>query len=339
MPEMNSATASLYELVREWEREASQDSTDVYPYTGTLNEILYQAEVRFASYVQFRNTEGEFSVRLMNWLNNVQSSKQKKALFKTLRWLLFIDHSQMLSLCKDAYRRIIIPWISDNTLSAEDMLSSDYEAKLISLMRQYSLFSITESFYFSDFLNVNDLIGLPKPTIFGEDEKHVKHLLPSRESSIRGLIIFEDIVGTGKQASTIVTEVRRHIPHEWRVLFVPLIMLEEGLKNLTSSTLTSTTTVAPVLVVPESACIKEKPAKEEPPEFSYIRALVKHTAKRVLDPSDTHDDPPSDPFGYKGCGALIVTHRNTPNNTLPLIHHRAPTWNPLFRRMHHKKVS
>jgi hypothetical protein len=336
---MSSARASLYKLVGEWEDEASRDSTDTYPYTGTLNEILYHAELRFKNYLQFRNTEGEFSVRLKSWLDNVQDNKQKKALFKILRWLQFIDHTQVLSLCRDAYRRIIIPWISSNILSAEDMLSSEYEANLISLMRQYSLFSITESFYFSDFLNVNDLTGLPKPVIFGEDEKKVKDLLPSHESPIQGVIIFEDMVGTGKQASKVLKEVRRNIPREWRILFVPLIILEEGLKNLTSNGLASSATISPVLVVPASACIKEKPTTGEPPEFSYIRALVKNTAKRVLDPSDTHDDPPNNPFGYKGCGSLVVTYRNTPNNTLPLIHHRAPMWNPLFRRLHHKKVS
>jgi hypothetical protein len=67
-----------------------------------------------------------------------------------------------------------------------------------------------------------------------------------------------------------------------------------------------------------------------------VRGIVKNTAQRVLKAEDEFDDPPTDPFGYEDSGELIVTCHNAPNNTLPLIHHKAPLWKPLFRRLHHK---
>lgn len=332
---MSEATAYLYNLMREWEEKSAKGSSDYYPYTGTLNEILYHADLRFNNYQQFQDIDGEFPVRLKNWLNNLSDERQKKALFKLVPWIFFIDRIQALSLCRDAYRRIIIPWLT-TTFTSEDLLSSDYESRIISLLRAYSLFSITESFYFSDFLNVNNLAGLPKPLVFGESRLNVEALILSTNSNTNGFIIFEDMVGTGSQASTIIKEVKRHIPSDRRVLFIPLIILESGLENLSVLGKELDITIDPVLVIPEADCIKETPSRLEPPEFTYIRTLIQQTSARVLQPYNEHDDPPSSPFGYKGCGALVVPYRNTPNNTLPLIHHRAPDWTPLFRRLHHK---
>jgi hypothetical protein len=152
-----------------------------------------------------------------------------------------------------------------------------------------------------------------------------------------GLIIFEDFVGTGKQAGRVLTEIKHLVAPHWKVLFIPLLVLKKGLKTLTKALEESGILVDPVWVVPSSSCLFEKPLHREPPDFKRIRALAKQTRRRVLEQYGSLDDPPSNPFGYKGSGALLVTCHNTPNNSLPLIHHRAPEWSPLFRRLHHSK--
>jgi len=299
-----------------------------------LDEILFQADLRFREYVQFQETLGEFPVRLAEWLENAKPAIQKKALLKLANSLLFVDRSQSLSLCRDAYRRIIIRWVS-RKLTANDLLAPDYDSRVISALRRYSLLSITESFYFSDFRSVNNLIGLPKPIILGEKKKNIAPLLPI-DADIDGLIILEDVVGTGDQARRVLTEVRRHARPDWTVLFVPLVMLEEASSKVYFPDWAKFD-VVPVFLIPADDCLKQKPSTTEHGDFKHIRTLVSQTAKRVLEPFDEHDDPPDDPFGYKGCGALVVAHRNTPNNTLPLIHHLAPEWKPLFRRIHHAR--
>ena len=243
----------------------------------------------------------------------------------------------MLSLYRDAYRRIIVPWVSMGTLSAEEMLSDDYEVKVRSHLREYMLFSMTESFSFPDFLHVNDLSGLPKPRILGEEKRRVKAMLPKPGTSAKGFIIFEDFVGTGKQAGNVLREVRRHTTPDWRILFVPLIMLERGVVKLRPVGAQANIEISPVMVVDNKACVQKEAVTGERTEFKYIRGLVKATETRALQSLGPLDDPPTNPFGYGDSGALLGTCHNTPNNTLPLIHHRAPHWNPLFRRVHHSK--
>ncbi|MBI4256651.1 hypothetical protein HY626_01175 [Candidatus Uhrbacteria bacterium] len=335
MNQNRTTRAHLASLTREWE-EAARLDTDHYPYCGVLDEILFHADLRFSDYIQYRE-EGEFPVRLRNWLGNVPRKREKQILFQLLPFLLFVDRWQLQSLHRDAYRRIIVPWVCNGQLTSDDILSSEYEILVRSRLKRYLLLSITESFSFPDFLHVNNLSGLPKPRILGEDKIQVKGLVQVPAGAAEGLIIFEDFVGTGKQARGVLREIRRYAASDKRILFVPLIMLESGLKRLLPVGERTNIEINPVMVITNKACLQKDPFLGELDEFKYLRALVKVTAGRVLRSLGPLDDPPVNAFGYGDSGALLVTCHNAPNNTLPLIHHRAPNWNPLFRRVHHSK--
>ena len=326
----------LYKLADKWEKEGQEEQKEYYPFKNILDEIFHHSNLRFKDYIQYQR-DGEFPARLKKWIDNIDEIPQKKILFKILSNIIFIDQSQMISLHHDSYRRIIVPWISRNVLSTRDLLSEVYEAKILALLRRYSFFSITESFDFPKFVHANNLSGLPKHIVLGEDESNIKIKLLSKNSSTKGLIVFEDCVGTGKQATRVLTKLTRHIPPELPVLFVPLIVLEDGLKFLTQEFKSNNIVIKSPLVISEEFCIKPTARRGEPKEFKSIRALVKKTSRRVLRKNGPHDDPPKDPFGYNGSGALLITCHNSPNNTLPLIHHESPTWKPLFRRIHHLK--
>lgn len=329
-----SARDALYQLVGKWEKQARTDQRDQYPYQTVLDELLFHSELRFKDYIQFR-AEGEFPARLQSWLENFSDDTSRKALFKLLRWLVFIDRGQMLSLYRDAYRRIIIRWLFRGPLSADELLDPNYEANIISRLRQYQMFAITESFSFPDFTHINDLRGLPKPMILGEDKAQVE--AKKLSASARGAIVLEDFVGTGKQASGVIAQVQKLAAKEWELLFVPMVALEQGVKKLEEELNPLGITIAPVMVIPRATCVPRAGTINEPREFRYIRSLVERTSGRVLERYGPDDDPPNDPFGYRDCGALVVTCHNAPNNSLPLIHHRAPQWNPLFRRIHHSE--
>ncbi len=329
----------LRQLAFSWESRARFDSRDLVPYMNMTDEILFHADTRFYEYIQYHRQEGEFPVRLKKWLDNVRTEREKKTLLSIIPFVLFIDRNQMLALCQDAFNRIIVPWISEGSISRQDMLSTDYELKVRMLLKKYPLYSITESFNFPDFINVNNLSGLRKPRILGEDGSRIEISLPRFDEEIRGLIVFEDFVGTGQQSKKVLDKVVGIIPKSWRIIFVPLIIMKKGLNAFLTkkTTLGSSIEIRPVLVIPELDCIKERPVKKEPREFKTMRALIKSTQNTVLKPLDQLDDPPNNAFGYRGSGALIITSHNTPNNTIPLIHHRSPEWSPLFRRVHHSK--
>lgn len=304
-------------------------------HTVGLSTNLFHSDLRFHDYVQYR-ADGGFPVRFKKWLENVSNDRDKKILFKMMQLLIFIDRLQMVS-HRDAFRRIIAPWVTLDSVIAKDLLSDDYELKIRSQLTKYSLYSVTESFSFPEFLHVNDLSGLRKPVILGEDPKKVKLLLPGLDKPIKGIIILEDFVGTGKQAQGVLNEVKLHISSAWRILFLPLIILEAGLERLIDDSKLRSISIEPVLCIRNTSCVKKELGLGERSEFKYIRGLVKSTSHRVLQRMGELDNPPKDPFGYGGSGALLVTCHNTPNNTLPLIHHRSPDWSPLFRRVHHSK--
>lgn len=338
MVKITDVREDLRKLALSWENQTRFDSRDLVPYVNMIEEILFHADIRFYEYVQYRE-EGEFPVRLKKWLDNVPTDREKKTLLSIVPFILFIDRKQMLALCQDAFKRIIVPWISEGFINRQDMLSADYEIKVRMLIKEYSLYSITESFNFPDFINVNNLSGLKKPRILGEDNSRIRMSPPQFDEKIRGLIVLEDFVGTGDQSKRVLDEVRSIIPKGWRIIFIPLIMMEKGLKLFLTknSTQSSSIETRPVLIIPESDCIKTQQVQKEPREFKTMRALIKSTQNKVLEPLDKLDDPPNNPFGYRGSGTLIVTCHNTPNNTIPLIHHRSPEWSPLFRRVHHSK--
>lgn len=325
--------AELQRIVLQWDESVS-DSRDAFPYRLLLEELFFHSDLRFDDYIQFRDSEGPFPVRLKRWIDNVPKIKDKQLLFRSLRYLIFVDQLQMRSLYRDAYRRVITRWLQTE-FTAPQLLDPSYPTLVANKLRRHRLFSITESFGFSDFLHVNNLVGLEKPTVLGDDPARARSLIPALDADIDGLIIFEDIVGTGTQAARVLDEIRRHGAPHWRSLFVPLITLEQGNTTLKKKLAHPGFTVMPVFVVRESYCVRSKPAPAEPNDFKRLRTLVCDTFGRVRERLNPADVPPGSAFGYKGCGSLLVTCHNSPNNSLPLLHHKAPEWSPLFRRLHH----
>jgi len=321
-------------MMREWEQQIT-DHRDHYDFTNLLDEIAYQADARFSDYIQYQQ-DRSFLMCLEEWLENLPKTAHKQALLKLFAHLVFIDDDQMTALYRDAFRRVIGPWISLPTPTIDEMLAPNYEHEQRRTLSKFQIAALTESCDPGLLLKASDLTGLPRPILLGPTAQHAKAAIEQLPSGMAGLIACEDIIGTGKQAGKILKAVESHAPPSWRILFVPLIAFEAGIENLTKRHL-KRTSVQPVVVLPSAACLRRDPNPKEPHLFKMIRGLVKSTAERVLRVDDEFDDPPTDPFGYEDSGGLIVTCHNAPNNTLPLIHHKSPEWRPLFRRLHHKE--
>jgi len=126
------------------------------------------------------------------------------------------------------------------------------------------------------------------------------------------------------------------VRNDQRVLFSPLLILEDGLGSLRRRFEGNGIDIEPVVVIPRTACVKTRPQKGEPHDMKRIRSLVLSTATRVLKRLDAFSPRVRNSFGYGGGGALLVTAHNAPNNSLPIIHRKAPEWAPLFRRLDHR---
>ncbi|MGE5579476.1 MAG: hypothetical protein ACM3WU_05450 [Bacillota bacterium] len=324
----------LYRFSREWDDDSRDDARDCYRYQGAMDEIAFNARLRYTDYPTF-STPNAFFRALCEWLGNVDDKESRKALFRMLSYICFIDRKQMVALYRDVLRRIIAPWVLEGFATPEMLLSGDYDRILVARIRKFPFCSITESARLLDFKQVNCLIGLPKGRILGEDPKKVAVMLPDRGKNISGLIVVEDIVASGNQALRTLTVVAREKNPSWRVLFCPLIILECGLERIVNAPQLQGIDIRPGLVLPDVSCVRQARTPGEPADFESFRTIIKQTAARVLEKYGNTDDPPKSEWGYGDCGAFLVTCHNTPNNTLPLIHHRSRSWSPLFQRVHH----
>ena len=309
---MSNIRKELSRIIETWQSEADRDG-EGFNYRETYEDILFRAEKRFIDYVQYENEEGPFLVRLKNWIDNLSDNRERKYLFQMLKLLEFYDEKQMKSLYISAYRSIVTPWIIEDAFNIDDYFSIDYKVKLLKQMKTYYLRSITESFKVSFFKQVNSLAGLPKLKILGENielvEKSMEKLITEGK---KGMIIFEDMVGSGNQARKVLEVLVKYFPEDWRSIFVPLIVQESGLKSLRNN-LKNKIQIEPVIIIKEENCIRKEPDVGERKELSYFRGLINRTKKRVLEPLHEHDDPPN-PDGhpkYPTYGHFKILHLNS----------------------------
>jgi hypothetical protein len=303
----------LYTMVSAWDNDPA-DALEPSRYKQMLDEVLFHGELRFAQYVPFRDDEGPFLRRLWSFLMNVPDERRRKSLLSLFQRLMFIDSRQMAALYKDAYRRVVIPWLTNVNTPMTELLSPRYQLHLREGLASCTIASITESFSLPDFMRVNGLAGVQKASVLTENEAVATALInaEARFQATERCIIFEDFVGTGKQARNVLLAVRNLLP-QTRILFAPLIVLERGqstLREIASDTLE----VSPIIIVRASSCIQRTAMALDGSFHAEVRQLILDTADKVLTKYGDHDDPPTNPFGYRSSGALLITVQNTPNN-------------------------
>jgi hypothetical protein len=328
-----SARATLQQLMQTWQN-ATRDLRDAFPYKLLLDELLFHADLRFIDYQP--DSDVAFPPRLLRWLRNEKQKQRQQTLLRLLEWLTYIDSRQVVSLYRDAFRRIITPWTGFG-LSPADALAPDYDEQLRVHLGSYQFLSITQSFKYVEFRNANNLTGVSSCVMLGEILDAIPEIVERLPRGRRGLIVLEDFVGRGQQASRVLGRLRSTVSDEVPILFVPLMALTQGIDRLRKLASLRGVTIAPTIQFPAEQCVLDQSTEGEPSQLPRFRAAVRSTQDRVLRRLNPLDDPPRNAFGYEGSGAVVVTFHNTPNNTLPLIHHRAPDWEPLFRRIHHAK--
>ena len=325
-----NARNQLYEMILEWEN--SPGPGELPSFHAQLDELLFHADTRFHEYEQF-GEDGEYPQRLLGWMQQLANDGERRALFEVARRICFLDRKQTQALYREALRGPIARWLSSG-FDISDWVAHDFYDKVIASLRSYAIFSITESFSALDFYSANSLDGGPRVYPLGENLDLAVTVAETRLRDKAGLVILEDFVGSGNQAMRVLDAVlpSAQIP----ALFVPLVVHPGGLEKL--DRLASdhpSLTIDPVFVIEREGCVCSVSQTGEPESFAAIRAVVSATEARVMEVAGGAIPIPRNPFGFGGCGALLVSYRNSPNNTLALIHHQAPTWSALFRRVDH----
>ncbi|MBB5276897.1 hypothetical protein HNR26_002975 [Rhizobium rosettiformans] len=293
---------------------------------GTVSYVRFLGQKLFDDYepLQFHS----FDAQLLDWLNNVEDEDDRKLLFALLGDIFYVGRKEYAALYRSAYSGIISSWIVD--VCSLSLFSPDIDEQIRTRVNESWVCPMTDSLRINAFLKTNNLISQSlRPDWhslkeLGDLDKIRTYLA---KAHIRNLIILEDFVGTGNQASGVLTFLGSNFP-ELNVLLCPLIVCPKGDERLHSiAGRFPNVTYAPQLVLPQSSIFTEVGVQGEPTHHAGARTLFDKISARFDLPS--HETM----YGFKSTGSQVVMHSNCPNNTLQVFHHSSDKWEPLFPRV------
>lgn len=319
--------------VNKWVQNGGDKFDDINRKINHLNQWL------FNDYEPAIGPGPNFLKRLGDWLDNTTDEEEQKLLFELVPHIFYVGREELNVLYREAYQAVFARWLIDKINI--DLTTSDLLQILNSEIVNTWFCPITDSFRINQFYHINDI---PSAHNLRPDWKSLIQLGDSASineyivhNNITRVVLLEDFIGNGDQVSKTVTFLANNI-QGLEILIIPLIICPRGLKNLMPICNASPTiTITPVVVIPESYFIHEEENEIEEGFFKKIHALARNTYS-IVDNNRPINDlvVPYGPFGWRKMGGIIVMHTNTPDNSLPLIHHKSETWNPLFKR--HRRV-
>lgn len=322
--EIEAKSRRLAEMIQSWAGE-EDGNADLARYTL----IEYLAKYHFDDYEPCLAPPQPFMARLWDWLTNVQDSATRRSLFALLDHLIYFNRNQFHTLYRTAFSSRIRPWLFDHTRQLVD--APGFEAAFDQVLARTWFCPVTDSMRINAFYHANrlsnvryrpDWYSLAK---FGDEQKLSAYLGPGGE--YERLVLLEDFVGTGRQMRT-AAEFAANLPSAPAVLLVPLLSLGDAAAVGEALALAfPRLSYAPVVVLDSTSQIRPTAAASDLPWQVSARELVEELHPRVKGERVSLM-----PFGYGDCGALASMYSNTPNNSLPLLHHDSLTWNALLPR-------
>lgn len=282
--------------------------------------------------------------RLRLWLTNTGVTEtDQRILFQLAGHISYFSFEDFLQLYRSAFLGPVARWIID-----ELKLTLNDPAFAQSLLREQLRHTwycpVTDSMVISEFYHANRITGIDQRPGFRSmkafgDERVLRTYMnpPDKARHLKRLVLLEDFVGSGCQSASVV---------EWAVsvvqcpvLFVPLIVCPDGIDKLNALVArvgADKLRVEPILLVDGAAFVHED-GRTNDAFFQALEALAQAKHPLIVDNPDTTYGPLGFCAPTDACkGAAVVLFSNTPDNSLPLIHHhlRHPSqWNALFPRV------
>jgi len=319
---------TLVDTVNRW----TLSSIDGVVFQETNERLENLATVLYSNYEPMTGPFPEYWQRLESWIGNVPSEDDQKLLFRLAAQLFYVGTKELDNLYRVAFNANVTQWlITELGLSLDDPnLCADLE---YALSRTWFC-PITDSMRINAFYHLNHISGRDfRPdwrslAAFGDPAKLERFL----RANIDRIVLLEDFVGTGSQiepALAFLSALAGRPP----TLLVPLIICPSGMINAESWVRANTSlTVSPVVRLQPRDFLGPIPVTNEPDVFDTLRPLINSTYSQVLNGEDPMASKTYSAFGYRETGSLVVLATNCPDNTLPLVHFKSDTWNPLFPR-------
>ena len=346
----------LRNLVRKWDFEMTGDASAKSEYGFILDQLDYHAAREWRVYLPAENPvfNPSYIERLAAWIGNMTVEADQKLFLKYAARISFFSHDDFAALYRTAMEREITRWVASQVAARLGPHGwQSFHALIEREIHRHTWFCpITDSMDINEFYKVNHLKGVGHRPGFATLEMLATgegNLVPQLAENVRRymanpssepldprrrcpplnrIVLLEDIVGSGSQC---IDAVRWAVANLGKpVLFVPLILCPNGVEALRNEVLHSAgrLTVRPVIELRRSDLLgPERQGASGWPITVEMEELAARCAPRASLNMDT--------FGYRSTGCSITTFSNTPDNTLPLVHHKPAngTWEPLFPRI------
>ncbi|NBB80946.1 MAG: hypothetical protein GVY36_16120 [Verrucomicrobia bacterium] len=323
-------TDAIERRIREWNDE---EMNEVNQMLQVLEQHLYR------EYLPTKINGPNFWRRLDAWLGNVekQDSKWAKRMFKFSTELFFVGSKESEEAMRYSYQVIAHRWLSDQVGCS--LLESDGARRLQTAVERSWFLPVTDSLDINRYHHLNRIphsIGNRTNLHAAKEGDDCQGIArQSRRHGIEHIVLVEDFVASGSQAAKAILSLMRAIPG-MPILFAPLVVCPAGddyLNRLSRTYLQFH--YEPVLRISRDTLITEEIDQSIDKERASIREIAEKTYDDVSDGRPPGPEAPYHPLGFPAnnpTGGVTVLFSNTPDNTLPMIHHESRKWTPLFVR-------
>ena len=337
----------LDDFVNAWTRSGrnpigSPENSDE-SFEALLEQIEFLSEKAFSRYVPalFSRHSPVFKDRLLKWLQNeCLTEDDKVAMFQFVLRLAYFSFDDFLSLYDAAFVGAITRWVWDRAGLHLD--GADYKNELIKQRNRHTWYaSVTDSMVISEFYHVNSITGVKfRPNFLVLKEfalaDGIRRFMD--DAQLSRLVLLEDFVGTGDQASGVVRWALENLAVP--ILFCPMVICPDGDNKFRrlEQEFPGQLKYEPVMLLGDTAFASRSGGTSDP-----IMTHIKELADRIhhhIAGGCLGGGPPYSSHGYRltgntATGATVVMFSNTPDNSLPLIHFHSPLskWSPLFPRV------
>jgi len=332
---------SIANRVNRWDLSGAKTTTDAL-FNQVHERVFFLQHLHYNQYLPTLGAEQfDFETRLEKWLDNLPSEQDQQVLLELVPQIIFLGREEFTKMYQAAFRGPITRWVVDRM----DVKFTDVnlQTKLTQEIHKHTWFcALSDSMPISDFCHANHLGGIEyRPDLRAlstlGDLHRILNFMNSHSDAegqpvpLTRIVALEDFIGSGTQLRDAMCLISDLLANNVPILLVPLVICPEGEATIRSLFGGNPLfRLEPVLRL-ENAILVHAGSTAEPGSLpARVKDLVGRCYGQVR--GNGKGNPLYSPFGFRETGALVVLVSNTPANTLPIIHHRSSTWEPLFPR-------